>query len=166
MTLYITSDVTTTYTVEIYGGANLQAGTINAGQVVTCVVPNTNFINAAGIFNNKTVRVLAEKPVVVYSYITQSAVSGATVCLPTNVLGNEYYSMNYTQVSNSANANSYFTIIAVEDNTTVEITPAAATTNGWAAGSVNTITLNKGRFIKFSVLSIIHLPVGCIRVST
>jgi len=145
MTLYITSDVTTTYTVEIYGGANLQAGTINAGQVVTCVVPNTNFINAAGIFNNKTVRVLAEKPVVVYSYITQSAVSGATVCLPTNVLGNEYYSMNYTQVSNSANANSYFTIIAVEDNTTVEITPAAATTNGWAAGSVNTITLNKGQ---------------------
>jgi gliding motility-associated-like protein len=145
MTLYITSDVTTTYTVEIYGGANLQAGTINAGQVVTCVVPNTNFINAAGIFNNKTVRVLAEKPVVVYSYITRSAVSGATVCLPTNVLGNEYYSMNYTQVSNSANANSYFTIIAVEDNTTIEITPAAATTDGWAAGSVNTITLNKGQ---------------------
>ena len=145
MTLYITSDVTTTYTVEIFGGATLQAGTINAGQVVTCVVPNTNFINTAGIFNNKTVRVLAEKPVVVYSYITQSAVSGATVCLPTNVLGNEYYSMNYTQVSNSANANSYFTIIAVEDNTTIEITPAAATTNGWTAGSVNTITLNKGQ---------------------
>lgn len=145
MTLYITSDVTTTYNVEVFGGASIQTGTINAGQVVTCVVPNTNFINGAGLFTGKTVRVTAEKPVVVYSYITQSAISGATVCLPTNVLGNEYYSMNFTQVSNATNSNSYFTIIAVEDNTTVEITPSANTVNGWAAGTVNTVTLNKGQ---------------------
>ncbi|MFZ9694948.1 MAG: IgGFc-binding protein, partial [Chitinophagaceae bacterium] len=145
MTLYISSDVTTTYAVEVFGGASIQSGTINAGQVVTCVVPNTNFINGAGIYNGRTIRVTAEKPVVVYSYITQSAVSGATVCLPTNVLGNEYYSMNFTQISNANNSNSYFTVIAVEDNTTVEITPSANTVNGWAAGSVNTITLNKGQ---------------------
>ena len=154
MTLYITSDVTTTYTVEIFGGATLQAGSINAGQVVTCVVPNANFINASGLFTNKAVRVSAEKPVVVYSYITQSAVSGATVCLPTNVLGNEYYSMNYTQISNQSNSNSYFTIIAVEDNTTVEITPASNTVNGWTAGSVNTVTLNKGQI--FQVLGTVN----------
>ncbi|MBM3413278.1 MAG: hypothetical protein FJY19_07925, partial [Bacteroidetes bacterium] len=49
MTLYITSDVTTTYTVEIFGGTTLQSGTINAGQVVTCIVPNTYFINGSGL---------------------------------------------------------------------------------------------------------------------
>ncbi|NBR37447.1 MAG: PKD domain-containing protein, partial [Chitinophagales bacterium] len=147
MTLYITSDVATTYTVEAFGAAGppIQTGNIAVGQVVTCVVPNTYFIPSWGPFSNRAIRVSAEKPVVVYSYITQSAVSGATLCLPTNVLGNEYYSMNYTQVSNENNSNSYFTIIAVEDNTTVEITPSAATTNGWTAGSVNTITLNRGQ---------------------
>ena len=144
MTLYITSDVNTNYSVEIYGGTTIQSGTITAGQVVTCVVPNTNFINGSGLFTGKTVRVTADKGVVVYSYITLSSQSGATVCLPTNVLGREYYSMNYTQLSNANNSNSYFTIIAVEDNTTVEIIPSATTTNGWAANSVNTITLNKG----------------------
>lgn len=147
MTLYITSDVNTTYTVEAFGAAGppIQSGTISVGQVVTCVIPNTYFIPSTGLFSNRAIRVSAERPVVVYSYITQSAVSGATLCLPTNVLGNEYYSMNYTQVSNENNSNSYFTIIAVEDNTTVEITPSAATTNGWTAGSVNTITLNRGQ---------------------
>ena len=145
MTLYITSDLTTTYQVEIYGGTVLQTGTINAGQVVTCVVPNTNFISDEGLFTGKTVRVTAVKPVVVYSYITQSAISGATVCLPTIVLGKEYYSMNYTQVSNSQNSNSYFTIIAVEDNTAVEITPTGNTKNGWLAGNTYTVNLNKGQ---------------------
>ena len=144
MTLYITSDVNTNYTVEIFGVAPIQTGSIAAGQVVQVNVPNTYFLNAAGKFNGRTVRVTSDKGVVVYSYITLSAQSGATVCLPTNVLGREYYSMNYTQVSNENNSNSYFTIIAVEDNTTVEIIPSAPTTEGWAANSVNTVTLNKG----------------------
>ena len=144
MTLYITSDVTTTYKVEVFGGAVIQSGTLNAGQVVTCVVPNTYMLTTAGLFSDKTVRVEADKNIAVYSYITQSAVSGATVCLPTNVLGKEYVSMNYTQVSNESGSNSYFTIIAVEDNTTVEIIPSATTTAGWVPGSVNTIQMKKG----------------------
>jgi gliding motility-associated-like protein len=145
MTLYLTSDVATTYTIKIYGGVTLQSGTINAGQVVQYVVPNTYYLSGNGVISGKTVYVTADKNIVVYSYITQSAVSGASVCLPTNVLGNEYYSMSYTQVSNSTNANSYIDIIAVEDNTSVEITPSGPTTNGWAAGSTNTVLLNKGQ---------------------
>jgi gliding motility-associated-like protein len=144
MTLYITSDVNANYTVEIFGVAQIQTGSIAAGQVVQVSVPNANFLNAAGKFTGKSVRVTSDKGVVVYSYITLSAQSGATVCLPTNVLGREYYSMNYTQVSNENNSNSYFTVIAVEDNTTVEIIPSAPTTEGWLANSVNTVTLNKG----------------------
>ena len=144
MTLYITSDVTTTYDVEIYGGATIQSGTINAGQILTCIVPVTAFLDNEGIFKNKSVRVTAKNPVVVYSYITQSAVSGATLCLPTNVLGREYISLNFTQVSNAQNSNSFFTIIAVEDNTQVEIIPSANTKSGWIAGNKYPITLQKG----------------------
>ena len=148
MTLYLTSDVTTTYQVEIFGGPVIQSGTINAGQVVTCgggTTLNSYFINDEGLFNGKTIRVTSANPIVVYSYITQSAISGATVCLPTQVLGREYYSSNYTQISNAANANSYFTIIAVEDNTTINITPADTTKNGWLPGNTYPVTLNKGQ---------------------
>ena len=144
MTLYLTSDITTTYDVEIFGGSSLQSGTINAGQVLTCIVPVSAFIDNEGKFINKAVHVTAKNPIVVYSYITQNAVSGATLCLPTNVLGREYVSINYTQVSNSANSNSYFTIIAVEDNTQVEITPTANTKSGWVAGTTYPVTLQKG----------------------
>lgn len=144
MTLYLTSDITTTYDVEIFGGSILQSGTINAGQVLTCVVPITAFLDNEGIFKNKSVHVTAKSPIVVYSYITQSAISGATLCLPTNVLGREYISMNYSQVSNSPNSNSYFTVIAVEDSTQVEITPSANTKNGWVAGTTYPVILQKG----------------------
>ncbi len=144
MTLYITSDANTNYTVEVFGVTTIQTGTITAGQVVSVIVPTLYFINNEGKFTGKTIRVLTDKNSVVYSYITRSAVSGATVCLPTPVLGREYYSVNYTQLSNEPNSNSYFTIIAVEDNTTVEITPSANTKNGWIAGTTYPITLNKG----------------------
>lgn len=144
MTIYITSDENTSYTVEVYGGTTLQSGSITAGQVVTVLIPNSYFINDEGKFLNRTIRVLADKPSVVYSYITRAAASGATLCLPTNVLGKEYYGMSFTQFSNESNSNSYITIIAVEDNTMVEITPTGNTKGGWLANQTYTITLNKG----------------------
>src|SRR5436190_13947891 len=156
MTLYITSDVATTYTVEIYGGATIQSGSIAAGQVVTATVPAAYFINDEGIFSNRAIRITAAKPIVVYSYITRSQASGATLCLPTSVLGKEYYSMNFTQVSNEPNSNSYITVVAVDDNTTVEITPSANTKNGWVANGVYTVNLNKGQI--YQVLGALDGP--------
>jgi gliding motility-associated-like protein len=146
MTLYITSDVNCSYTIEAYGSPSttLQTGNITAGQVITYDVPTTYFINNEGAFNNRAIHVVASKPVVVYSYITRNAASGATVCLPVNVLGKEYYSMNFEQVSNENLSNSYFTIIATKDNTVVEITPSANTKAGWTAGNTYTVNLGKG----------------------
>jgi len=145
MTLYITSDVNTSYSVEIYGASTLQSGTITAGQVVSATIPTSCFINNEGLFTGRTIRVITDKNSVVYAYITRNAVSGATVCLPTPVLGKEYYSTNFTQISNELNSNSFFTIIAVEDNTTVEITPASNTKNGWVGGTTYSVNLNKGQ---------------------
>ena len=145
MTLYLTSDVPTTYNVEIYGRVSLQSGSIGPGQVVTADIPSAYFVDNEGVFTNKAIRVTAANPIVVYSYITRFQASGATLCLPTSVLGKEYYSMNFTQVSNEPNSNSYITIVAVEDNTTVEITPSANTKNGWAANKLYTVNLNKGQ---------------------
>ena len=145
MTLYLTSDIATTYTVEIYGVTIISTGPIAANQVIPVTIPNSYFISTDGITTGRTVRVTALKPIVVYSFITRSQASAATLCLPANVLGKEYYSSSFTQLSNENNASSYFTIIAIEDNTNVEITPTALTVGGWTAGSTNIITLNKGQ---------------------
>ena len=144
MTLYITTDVATTYSVEIYGVTVLSSGPIAANQVISVTIPNTYFISTNGLTTGRTIHVTSVKPIVVYSFITRSQASAASLCLPTNVLGKEYYTSSFTQLSNENNSSSYITIVAVEDNTSVEITPTAATVGGWAANSTNTITLNKG----------------------
>lgn len=145
MTLYLTSDVSANYTVDIYGVGTITNGTILPNQVIPVNIPNAYFIDNEGIFNGKAIHVTSNNPIVVYSYITRSQASGATLCLPTNVLGKEYYSSNFTQNSNEANSNSYFTIIAVEDNTSVEIIPTSNTKNGWLAYSTHVVNLNKGQ---------------------
>ncbi|MEP6711765.1 MAG: PKD domain-containing protein [Ferruginibacter sp.] len=144
MTLYVTSDVATTYNVDVYGGVIIQSGNILPNQVVSIIIPNTYFINDEGVFTNRAIHVTAAKPIVVYSFITRSQASAATLALPLNVLGKQYIAMSFTQVSNEQNSNSFLTIVAVEDNTTVEIIPTVATKGGWAANSVNVISLNKG----------------------
>ncbi len=39
MTLYITSDLATTYNVEIYNGPVLRAGSVATGEIVTATIP-------------------------------------------------------------------------------------------------------------------------------
>lgn len=149
MALYLTSDVNTTGTVSITGQFN-QTFTVTANQITEITIPKTARLTAEGI-SNSGIHVTAAKPIVVYAHIYASNVSGATVCLPTNTLGKEYYSINYTQKSNEEPAYSYFFVIATEDNTTVEIVPTQTTMGGWAAGSVHTVTLNTGQV--YQVLS-------------
>ncbi len=145
MTLSITSDVTTTYVVEIFGGATIATGTVAANTISYITVPNSYFVDDDGLFNGRAIHVTAAKPVVVYSFITRAQASAATLCLPATVLGKQYYSVNFTQISNENSSNSYITIVAVEDNTTIEVIPKVSTKGGWTAGSINTITLNKGQ---------------------
>jgi len=145
MTLYLTSDVTTTYNVEIYSGTPIQSGTINANQVVSVTIPNTYFVSGDGLINGRAIHVTAVKPIVVYSFITRSQASAASLCLPSNVLGKEYMASSFTNLSNEQNPCSYITIVGVEDNTTVEVTVTASTRGGWPAGSTNIINLNKGQ---------------------
>ena len=71
MTVYITSDVTTTYTVEAFGAGVISSGTVFANQVSAVGIPNSYFINGDGLFTNRAIRVTAVKPVVVYSFITR-----------------------------------------------------------------------------------------------
>ncbi|MBO9198668.1 MULTISPECIES: gliding motility-associated C-terminal domain-containing protein [Niastella] len=145
MQLYITSDVATTGQVSIASIGFIQNFTVQPNQITTIDIPRTAALLDDGLYNHG-IHVTAEKPVVVYSFIYVSAISGATVCLPTSTLGRDYYSVNYTQRSNERDSYSYFFVIAADTGTTtIEITPAANTKGGKAANVPFLVTLQQGQ---------------------
>jgi hypothetical protein len=151
MVLYITSDVSTTGSVEV-GGALLQNFSVTANQVTFIDIPTTAYLDRFGKYSNSGIHITSVRPIAVYAHIYASAVSGATLLLPVNAMGKEYISLNYTQDSNADLVNnpafSTFAIIGTEDNTTVSITPSAKLIDGSPANVAFTITLNKGEIFQ------------------
>ncbi len=162
LTLFITSKVTATVTVTA-GGVALSPVTVVANSAVPVYInPNvyTNTYNdqSDGTAVNRGIHVTATAPIILYSHISNSARSAATMVLPTKALGNEYYTMAYNQMA-SSNFNpveyrvSQFTIVGVEDNTVAEITLPAGVNSisnaSHTAGSTYQIPLNKGDVYQF-----------------
>ncbi|MVN21939.1 gliding motility-associated C-terminal domain-containing protein [Mucilaginibacter arboris] len=143
MSLYLTSDVSTSGTITVADGSYSQGFTVTANQVTTVTMPQSAFLATEGQFL-KGIHITAADPIVVYAHIYASAVSGATLLLPVSTLAKDYYSINYTQRSNEGNSYSSFAVVATEDTTTVEITPTATLNSGRPAGTPFTITLQKG----------------------
>ncbi|MDN3582609.1 PKD domain-containing protein [Mucilaginibacter flavus] len=149
MDLYITADVNTTATVSLADGSFSQSYDVVAHQILSVAIPASAFIDQQGI-SNKGIHITSLKPIAVYAHIFAQSVSGATLLLPVNVLGKDYISINYTQLSNSETSEkkpsySTFAVIGTEDNTTVEITPSTYLLNGEAPGKPFNIILNKGQ---------------------
>ena len=72
-------------------------------------------------------------PVVAYVQQWGAARSAASLLLPVNVLGKKYYSINFTQSGSNQGtyiAKSQFQVIAVKDNTVIQITPKQNGTTG------------------------------------
>ena len=92
-----------------------------------------------------------------YAHVYATMVSGATMLMPVETYGYNYFSINYTQTTSGSqlpaiNPNtqngpdwySWFYVIASEDNTRLDITPSDTTKNGWLPNNTYTINLNKG----------------------
>lgn len=145
MELYMTSDVNTTGTIDIPGISFTTNFAVTANQITTIAVPRSAGLLDEGIYN-LGIHVTSNKPIVVYSFIYVNAVSGATLCLPVLTLGREYYSVNFTQVSNVNNSYSYFDVIATDTGVTaVEVIPAQNTKGGHLAGTPYIVTLTQGQ---------------------
>ena len=142
MDLYITSDVNTTGTVAFTNGTASIPFTITANQVTVLTMPASSYLATQGLYHYG-IHITAVKPIAIYAHIFANSSSGATLLLPVNTLGKDYYSINYIQQANEV-AYSTFMVIATEDSTTVEITPTATLLNGTAANTTLTVTLNKG----------------------
>ena len=151
MGLYLTSDVSTSGSVQV-GAVNLPF-TITANQVTKLfigpggVVTNNMVYNGQmdAIKSNAGIHITAVKNIVVYAHIIQAARSGATLVLPTPVLGKDYIVPSYRNVG-SQNGQQFgygqITVVAVEPNTTIEITPTVDDRSGaHRAGVAFRITL-------------------------
>ncbi len=148
MILYITSDNATTGSVDFADGTTTSIPfSVTPNNVTFVTIPASQFLGIGGQFK-KGIHITAAKAIAVYAHIYAMSVSGATLLLPVNTMGKDYYSINYTQLSNSNPSYSTFVVIATEDNTTVEITPAATLTTGQVAGTPFDITLNKGELFQ------------------
>lgn len=148
MVLYFTSDKNATVTLDIPGIGYTKTYTVTANQVTTSdPIPKSGTqdarISGPGTFK-RGIHIVSDVPIVAYAHIYNASVSGASLLFPTNTLGKDYYSVNYTQSSNATFSNSFFFVVATEDNTTVEITPSAANLNGLAPGVATSVSLNKG----------------------
>jgi gliding motility-associated-like protein len=140
LSIWITSDRPSTGMVTMGNGAFTQAFSITANGLAEIRIPHA----AAHISNiesnmviRKSIRVKVDAgkpPVVAYAQQWAGARSAATLLLPVNVLGKKYHSINFTQ---NAGGRSQFDIIAVKNNTVVEITPVV---NG-AKGTTITVNL-------------------------
>jgi len=164
MVLYFTSDKNAKVTVEI-PGLTLPYSftyTVLANQVTTSnPIPKTGTqdarISGIGTYNSG-IHITSDVPVVAYAHIYNASVSGASLLFPTATLGKDYYSVNYTQSSNAASANSFVFVVATEDATSVEITPSAANLNGLAVALPAVVKLNKGQI--YSVMGTTNGNVG------
>lgn len=147
MVLYFTSDRNATVTVEIPGLNWTRTYTVTANQVTTTdIMPKSGTQDARLVaegLSNKGIHIVASTPIIAYAHIYNQSVSGATLLFPVSTLSNEYYSLNFTQVSNQNYSYCFAYVIATEDNTTIEITPSA---NLQLTGTTQKITqiLNKG----------------------
>lgn len=130
MALYISATENTTGEVQLDGKVIPFTVTANQATTVQISLAIYNVYNnqADGIGIGKGIHVISVKPVVVYSHILNAARSGSTLVFPTNVLGKEYISLNYTQIAQTT-ARSQIAVVATEDNTVVEINLKAASSS-------------------------------------
>ncbi|WP_295664593.1 PKD domain-containing protein, partial [uncultured Mucilaginibacter sp.] len=146
MILYIASDVSTSGTVSITDNSFAPINfTVNPNVATLVPIPAAAYLGNTDGTQTKGIHIVSKNPIAVYAHIYASAVSGATLLLPVNTMANDYYSLNYTQLSNATPSYSAFMVIGTQDNTTVQIKPTAALIDGTAANKTFSITLNKGQ---------------------
>ena len=147
MVLYFTSDQDANVTVEIPATGWTRSYKVLANQVTTSeIIPKTGSddarISDEGK-SNKGIHIISDVGIIAYTHIYNSSISGASLLFPVSTLGRDYYSVNYTQVSNSQYSYGYTYVIATEDNTNIEIIPSVNTFN-IPKGDTLRVTLNRG----------------------
>lgn len=114
--------------------------TVAAGSQTVITLNPSVVLTASEITEAKGIHVTALAPVSVHVISEHPSSADGYLALPTAALGTQYYVMSY---ATARYAGSEFAVVATQNNTTVNITPAAAGTTK-PAGVAFAITLNSG----------------------
>ncbi|MGB5942139.1 MAG: malectin domain-containing carbohydrate-binding protein [Leeuwenhoekiella sp.] len=138
--LFITGEISTDGAVELPDGTLLPFSIV-PGLVNTIDIPSTLMVTVADGIENKGIRVFANNEVTVYGLNQRNATTDAFLALPVDILDTEYLIMSYPNLSTAFA--SLMGVVAIEDNTEVEIIPAS-NAGIRSSGIPYTIVLNKG----------------------
>lgn len=155
MVVFVASDVATSFTVDnprVVGSARTFTVGANSVRRVTMQVSN-HYVTGSESVQNLGTRVRSNAPVYVYMLNLKQFRTSGTFVLPSAAIpyNTEYIIPSYTPTyrTNMTGTAQYsqgqFTIIALDDNTPIEIIPRVRTANGKTAGTPFNITLNRGQ---------------------
>lgn len=126
---------------------------LNAGQQFMYQINDSDMLHRiSGMVQNKGLYIQSSGNVSVYAFNERFRSADGTVVLPVPTLGKEYLVTSHFEtmtypVNYNANINneSLLLVVAVEDNTRIEITPSVLTWTGQAANVPFFISLNRGQ---------------------
>jgi gliding motility-associated-like protein len=146
MSLYLTSDVSTSGVVSIPGKNWTTNFNVTANTVTVVSIPQSlAYMNCSDCILNQGIHVTSVKDIVVFAHIYSNSRSDATLVLPTATAGRDYYTMNYNQSQTGNGRENEFIIVGFEDSTIVDITPInSLLSNSHAAGVTYSKTLMAG----------------------
>lgn len=156
MVVFVASDVATSFTVDnprVVGSARTFTVGANSVRRVTMQVSN-HYVTGSETVQNLGTRVRSNAPVYVYMLNLKQFRTSGTFVLPAAAIpyNTEFIIPSYTPTyrtnpgfGTAQYSQGQFTIIALDDNTPIEIIPRVRTANGKTAGTPFNITLNRGQ---------------------
>ena len=113
--------------------------------------PSTDVVSAADVYkhadqkNRYGLHVTSDKDISVFVIVRATNSMDASNILPVTAIQSEYYTQDYWPYAKDVSTNvTMSTILAIEDNTVVDITPKGDTYGKSNSGQTFNITLNKG----------------------
>lgn len=144
LTLFITGEINTTGTVSIPGLAFSTPFSVTAGVVTSVPIPLTAEMATFDGIEDKGIHVVSVDEVTVYGLNRRQYTTDAFLGLPTDILGNEYIVLGYSNTTFHSSGATLFGIVATENTTTVTITPSV-TTGPRTVGVPYSVVLNQGQ---------------------
>jgi len=120
-----------------------------AGQQFTFRMPSLTqdlLHRTTGVIENKGIHIISTGKIAVHAFNERSLSADGTVVLPVAALGKDHFiTSHYEFWNNGSNNESTLLVVAVEDNTQIEITTSVGTLSGNVAKVPSTIILNRGQ---------------------
>lgn len=140
--LFITGDNDANVIIECPALKYQETLFVPAGTVRSLLLSDKMMVRSSEVIERRlAVRVSSDNPVSVYGLNRRYQTTDTYLGLPNHVLGDEYRVMCYHVAEELSPV---FAIVAVDDNTLVNITPSALTFKGKKKSESFTVTLNKG----------------------